>query len=193
MKGQDLRPPAGPGAEAVSTRGLVFSAEEVGRMLQIERRSFSHPWTSADFARVAADTRSLSLGLWRSRVLVGYAIGYADGEECHLASLAVDVPYRRAGGGSRLLAGILEQASRRRCRWCGLEVRSSNTAAMQLYRKFGFHVVGVEPRFYARPTEDAWLMGRPLLAEGGPNHRADQIGTRAPTTAPRRRQWPKSF
>jgi ribosomal-protein-alanine N-acetyltransferase len=39
-----------------------------------------------------------------------------------------------------------------------LEVRAGNEAALSLYRKFGFDVVGRRPRYYQDNYEDALLM-----------------------------------
>jgi ribosomal-protein-alanine N-acetyltransferase len=46
-------------------------------------------------------------------------------------------------------------ASARRLRLVLLEVRRSNSAAIQLYRKLGFSVTGVRPGYYADNQEDA--------------------------------------
>ena len=39
-----------------------------------------------------------------------------------------------------------------------LEVRQSNTPAINLYQSFGFEPVGKRPKFYSHPTEDALLL-----------------------------------
>ena len=46
-----------------------------------------------------------------------------------------------------------------------LEVRVSNIAAIALYEKHGFLKVGVRPRFYRTPTEDAYIMMRERRVE----------------------------
>ena len=43
-----------------------------------------------------------------------------------------------------------------------LEVRASNSAAIGLYKKYGFVRDGVRRGYYRFPTEDAWLMSRAL-------------------------------
>ena len=45
-----------------------------------------------------------------------------------------------------------------------LEVRAGNEAAQDLYRKFGFEVVGRRPRYYQDNFEDALLMTLPVLS-----------------------------
>lgn len=150
---------------------LNLTAHEIRRVLEIEERAFTHPWTLADFEWLSQDERSLNLGLWKEEALVGYSIGTIEGRVFHLASLAVDPTCQRQGWGSRLLRASLERAARRGCRSCRLEVRRSNDVAFSLYGKFGFAVDGVRRRFYTKPVEDAWLLSRPLPAEPEPQTR----------------------
>ena len=141
-----------------------FDTGSVGQLhgvLAIERQSFRNPWTVAEFQFLAEDGRALNVGLWRDRHLVGYAIGYAEGADFHLASLAVEPAWRRRGLATRLLESILEKAWSRGCTTCRLEVRPSNRAAQGLYKKLGFKAAGEIPRFYTCPEEDALqLRGR---------------------------------
>lgn len=133
----------------------------------IERRSFGNPWTLAEFQLLTHDTRSLNVGLWCDRNLVGYAIGYAEGADFHLASLAVEPAWRRRGLATRLIESILEKAWQRGCTVCRLEVRPSNRAARALYEKLGFEVAGEIPRFYTDPKEAALqLLGRIRISDG---------------------------
>jgi ribosomal-protein-alanine N-acetyltransferase len=66
--------------------------------------------------------------------------------------------YRRRGIARRLLAETLIAMSEKGARSATLEVRRSNLAAQDLYRKFGFKVVGLRPRYYRDNNEDALLM-----------------------------------
>jgi ribosomal-protein-alanine N-acetyltransferase len=49
---------------------------------------------------------------------------------------------------------------RRGIRLVTLEVRRSNEAAIALYRKLGYRMVGVRPNYYAEEGEDAMVMER---------------------------------
>jgi|APSaa5957512622_1039677.scaffolds.fasta_scaffold25411_2 [ribosomal protein S18]-alanine N-acetyltransferase len=153
------------------TATLALTPVEIRQILEIEERTFPHPWTLADFEWLSQDELGLNLGLWRHESLVGYAIGTVEPTGFHLASLAVDPLYQRQGWGSRLLGAALTRATHRECRSCRLEVRCSNRAALRMYEKFGFAVDGVRRRFYTKPVEDAWLFSRPLPAEPEPHAR----------------------
>jgi [ribosomal protein S18]-alanine N-acetyltransferase len=75
--------------------------------------------------------------------------------------LAVRAAARRRGGASALLAALLEAAQRAGLGSVHLDVRASNRAAIDLYRRHGFAVVGRRPRYY-EAQEDAILMSLAL-------------------------------
>jgi len=45
-----------------------------------------------------------------------------------------------------------------------LEVRASNETAQELYKKYGFRVVGRRPRYYSSDGEDAIIMSTDNIA-----------------------------
>ncbi len=137
---------------------MIDLQDATERLIRLERDSFSQPWTTDDFQLLANDDRALNVGLWRGAELCGYVLGYVEGEEFHLASLAVEAAHRRRGWGSRLLREVLHKAVSRGCCRCRLEVRRSNSAAIALYERYGFHEIAIKQRFYTSPTEDALVM-----------------------------------
>lgn len=77
-------------------------------------------------------------------------------DEAHIATVAVHPDLRRGGLGRMILGCALEEATREGAKLAYLEVRESNTAAQDLYRRLGFEVTGRRPRYYM--SEDAVLM-----------------------------------
>jgi ribosomal-protein-alanine N-acetyltransferase len=65
---------------------------------------------------------------------------------------------------TRLLAELAWEAIGRDCLALTLEVRASNTAAQELYRRFGFAPVGVRKQYYEN-IEDAIVMWCHDIAE----------------------------
>ena len=61
------------------------------------------------------------------------------------------------------MAAVLRRAGERGAERMYLEVRRSNAAARELYKKAGFAVCGQRRGYYENPTEDAILMDRELL------------------------------
>ncbi len=63
------------------------------------------------------------------------------GHQCELVTL--DVMRRRHGIGSALLAAAIDEARQRGCRCVWLITTNDNLPAIELYRKFGFHLLAV--------------------------------------------------
>ncbi|RLE67442.1 MAG: hypothetical protein DRJ43_07425 [Thermoprotei archaeon] len=80
-----------------------------------------------------------------------------------MISIAVHPEWRRRGVGKRLMLQLLEKMRRMGVRWVRLEVRVSNEAAINLYRRLGFSIEGVLKGYY-RDGEDAYLMIKVLEA-----------------------------
>lgn len=99
--------------------------------------------------------------------MVGYAgialLGTADQPEAEIHTIGVDPLLHRGGVGTVLLNALLTEAGRR-----GgpvfLEVRTDNTAAIAMYEKHGFHIIGLRKNYYQPSGADAYTMRRPALA-----------------------------
>jgi ribosomal-protein-alanine N-acetyltransferase len=93
-----------------------------------------------------------------SRPVVGYCGFWIAAQEAHVSTIAVDPKYRGQGVGQLLLATAIERALELDATLMSLEVRVSNVVAQNLYRKYGFEVVGRRPRYYSDNREDALIM-----------------------------------
>jgi len=82
----------------------------------------------------------------------------------HIVSVAVLPQYRRKGTGEALVAKAMENMQLYNAKQCFLEVRLTNTAAVNLYRKLGFQVARAIRSYYS-DGEDAYMMARKLPLE----------------------------
>jgi ribosomal-protein-alanine N-acetyltransferase len=82
----------------------------------------------------------------------------------HVISIAVMPKYRRRNVGSMLMEKALEAMVEYNAKQCVLEVRTGNTAGINLYRKMGFQIKRTIHRYYA-DGEDACVMARSLPYE----------------------------
>jgi [ribosomal protein S18]-alanine N-acetyltransferase len=90
--------------------------------------------------------------------IVGYGGLWLTVEDAHVTTIAVDPAHRGKGVGELLLNALIDHAYELGGRQITLEVRVSNTAAQQLYVKYGFQPAGKRPRYYTDNGEDALIM-----------------------------------
>lgn len=142
-------------------------ADDLDAVLTIEHKSFSMPWTDTMFLsemRQGPGSRLLVARLEkRPTTIVGY-VGYrAMLDEMHVMILAVAPAWRRRGIAQHMLSEAMAQARQAACARAILEVRASNLGAQQLYYRLGFAPVGVRPKYYRQPSEDALILWRDPL------------------------------
>ncbi|MFM8552072.1 MAG: ribosomal protein S18-alanine N-acetyltransferase [Nitrospiraceae bacterium] len=153
-------------------------AKDMDRLVELERQSFTAPWTRKmfeaelqnPFSRLVT-ARTMAEG--RTGVIVGYLCLWIVFEELRLMNLAVDPGSRRRGIARALVLQALSLARDQGAERAVLEVRASNQAARNLYEGLGFRQVAVRANYYSNPTEDAVLMQREsvnvlTLQPGGP-------------------------
>ena len=84
------------------------------------------------------------------------------GEEAEILELAVPARHRRRSYARFLLRSFLGLAQELDVREIFLEVRESNSAALALYREFGFAQSGRRANYYRDPVEAALVLERKL-------------------------------
>lgn len=141
-----------------SKQSLEFrslSPSDLPQILEIEHKSFPHPWSAEGFGGVVANDLYLSLGVFRER-LMGYIIAIKVLDELHILNIAVAPDCRRNGVGGLLMDATMKVLDGK-IRTIFLEVRQSNLPAINFYRKRGFKTVGRRKNYYP-DGEDAILM-----------------------------------
>ncbi|HEY40781.1 MAG TPA: ribosomal protein S18-alanine N-acetyltransferase [Dehalococcoidia bacterium] len=96
--------------------------------------------------------------------IMGFAGFWIMADEAHITTIATREAFRQQGIGELLLQSILDMAKQRAARIVTLEVRVSNTAAQQLYAKYGFNQVGLRRGYYTDNHEDAVIMSTDHIA-----------------------------
>ena len=132
------------------------TAADAPALLQIEQESFSHPhWTPEHFLKyncIVAEIDSEVAGLLVAREI--YPPDVSSGAEREILNLAVASRFRRRG----IATALLNHELSRDAAVYFLEVRESNLAAQELYRKFGFIEIARRPNYYQSPVERAIVM-----------------------------------
>ena len=148
--------PADPADAATSLRRLVYG--DLPAVLAIERRSFQTPWSLAMFVLELSKPSGICLALPTEdgKGLAGYLVCSRYADVWHLMNIAVEPERRRRGVATELMNGLFERAGEG-ARFT-LEVRTSNTSAIQMYERFGFRPAGHRRRYYHDNGEDALIM-----------------------------------
>ena len=88
----------------------------------------------------------------------GFAGLWIIADEAHITNIAVRGIDRRQGIGELLLISAIALAMELNARIITLEVRASNTAAQNLYYKYGFAQIGLRQGYYIDNGENAVIM-----------------------------------
>src|SRR5258708_38613288 len=143
------------------------SRTDLPRILEIERLAFLSPWTLASFEReltlpfsrvmVAIPDVSADGSARPGRSIVGFLCRWLIADECHVLNIAVHPEFRRLGMGGVLITEAISEARTNGAGVVTLEVRRTNLAARQLYRKVEFEERRLRRHYYG-PGEDAIIM-----------------------------------
>lgn len=133
-------------------------------MLEIERASFTYPWSTNFFLQELKVGCAHSLLATTGDKSVGYIIYWLLPREIDIHNLAVHPDFRRLGIGKTLLEAVIDEARRHAVDRVTLEVRKSNEAAKKLYQVLGFSAKGLRKGYYSDDGEDAVIMALDLAA-----------------------------
>lgn len=129
----------------------------------LESRCFRWPWGRLSFegelaARDGGSLVARATSSTGQEKVIAYLFYRLIAGEVHILRVAVDPEWRRQGIGSRLVRECLQAARRLKATAVMLEVRPSNTEAIELYHKFGFQVMARRPGYYSDSREDALIL-----------------------------------
>jgi ribosomal-protein-alanine N-acetyltransferase len=136
--------------------------EDLPQVRTIEIGSFSNPWSENTFRGEIQNTSvsfPLVVVLKPGERVIGYIIFWHIREDVQINNLAVHPEFRGRGIGEALMRHIIDRVKKNGATFITLEVRPSNTAAVTLYQKLGFEILGTRKNYYTNPDEDAYLMG----------------------------------
>ncbi|QQY80104.1 ribosomal-protein-alanine N-acetyltransferase [Keratinibaculum paraultunense] len=145
----------------VFVREMIES--DIDRVLEIERESFSPPWSREAFLlELTKNILAKYIVVEVDGRVVGYGGIWLILDEGHITNIAVDKEYRGLGLGDKLLEGLIQLCIDRDIKVITLEVRKSNEVAKELYKKHGFKECGIRPGYYTNNNEDAIIMWKTI-------------------------------
>lgn len=137
---------------------IEVAAEHLDAIAAIENACFSLPWTRGQLERqMLADNCVFLAALDENGKVLGYVGLLTVLDEGYISNVAVAPEHRRRGVADALIQALATRV-RNKLSFLTLEVRESNLAAIRLYEKHGFVLVGKRKDYYDKPKEAALLM-----------------------------------
>lgn len=145
--------------------------EDIDGMYRVETACFPLPWSRGDLKKdatenilavylVAEAAKGLAGNANGGHEIAGYAGVWVVLDEGHITNVAVHPDHRRKGVAAMLLLQLLEAAREKGAKRFTLEVKRTNEAAIALYERYGFRIVGYRKGYYREDGEDAAVMWR---------------------------------
>ena len=137
----------------------IVKAEErhLPEMLQMEKENFSVPWSEKSFRFELNGSNVIFLVAEQDEKAVGFCVLHYFCDDGEIFNLAVHKDLRRQNLGNTLLSTAIDMGKEKGVEHFYLEVRESNTAALNLYSKNGFREVGRRKDYYDYPREDGLI------------------------------------
>lgn len=134
---------------------------DIDEVVALEESVYPYPWSRGDFA----DSLASGYHAWvlrnQSMQLMGYFLVMQMVDEAHLLNVAVAQEWQGQGLGRFLLNQSVACSRGLGLESMLLEVRPSNTRALELYERYGFEQIGRRKGYYpagGQQREDAIVM-----------------------------------
>lgn len=137
-----------------------MTPDDIDGVMAIEASAYGdHHWSKDSFLSEVTNELAHYYVLYaQDGTLAGYAGCWHILEEAHITTVAVHPDYRKRKFGQVLLSQIINNCYRDKIKYITLEVRVSNTPAINLYTKYGFSSFGTRKKYYQDNNEDALIM-----------------------------------
>ena len=128
----------------------------------IEKQIFSIPWSQKSFEDACQSNDNIYLVCEMNGQIAGYCGLWTVLGEGNITNMAVSGGFRRLGIAETLMKEMEKRGMSKNVVTYFLEVRKSNKAAVNLYKKMGYVQIGVRKNFYEKPVEDALVMSKTI-------------------------------
>ncbi len=137
-----------------------MAEKDIDLVLEIETEAYDRPWVREHFDREFENPIAYMYtvkGTFEGReTLAGYIVFWVVYGEAHILNITIKDGFRRQGLGLYLMLHVLDMMKANRVDDVFLEVRKSNRAALELYRKLNFKESYERKKYYG--DEDAIVM-----------------------------------
>ncbi len=139
---------------------------DLDQVIRVEREVYEFPWSE----RIFNDCIRVGYHCWLALAgdaVVGHAVISVTAGESHMLNLSIARAHQRRGYGRQFIEFLVADARAHAAETMLLEVRPSNTAAIQCYHAAGFSEIGSRKDYYpaAGGREDALLFARHIPSQ----------------------------
>ena len=136
-----------------------MAVEDIPVVVELDQMSFSLPWPERSFRFELTENSASRCWVAESDgKIIGMIVAWLLVDDAHIATIATHPDFRRQGIARKLLTHALHFMMDEGAQSSFLEVRASNSAAQEMYGKFGYKESGRRRHYYKDNDEDAILM-----------------------------------
>lgn len=137
---------------------IKMQKQHINAIARLESLCFSRPWSEQALTDELENEAACFLVAEDNYEVLGYCGMHHACGECYIDNVAVFPNHRGKGIATALLAELERNGRALGGEFISLEVRPSNTGAIELYKRMGYAEVGRRKNFYTDPCEDALIM-----------------------------------
>lgn len=130
----------------------------IEEIYDIEKRCFSDAWSRQSFIDEIDNENSVFIVVKKEDKIVAYSGFWYIVDDAQIMNVAVDIAYKGMKISHILMKEMIQRARDKNMATMSLEVRVSNEIAINLYKGYGFEIVGVRKQYYQDNKEDAYIM-----------------------------------
>ena len=135
-----------------------MKVDDIDGVFEVEKNCFEDYWSKDSFKKELSNNLAKYLVAKVDGKVAGYVGIWFVVDEGHITNVAVHEDYRGQKIGDQLIKELVQVCKDNKIVSMILEVRTSNTVAQNLYRKYGFKMAGIRKEYYSNNKEDAIIM-----------------------------------
>ena len=135
-----------------------MKVDDIDGVFEVEKNCFEDYWSKDSFKKELSNNLAKYLVAKVDGKVAGYVGIWFVVDEGHITNVAVHEDYRGRKIGDQLIRELVQVCKDNKIVSMTLEVRTSNTVAQNLYRKYGFKMAGIRKEYYSNNKEDAIIM-----------------------------------
>lgn len=128
--------------------------EDINQIILLEEETFGESLGIELLEEAIEHPNMFFICMKENKKVLGYIGAYIFFNECEILNFVVDKDYRSSGIGTKLISYFIDNKDINKFT---LEVRVSNTKAINFYHRFGFKEISIRKNYYSN-GEDAYLM-----------------------------------